>query len=1176
MSIDHNNPTFQAFAYNNNRTAWRPIGFPVIMVVPRRKDVIGAPIANSQVFNVKIIIENVPREARVAGHDNIGLLYPDEELYVETLSSQDLGDRVIDVSNLDVYRDGQIVDNPQTGDIIHYTTSTGTQGTIEYITGAMYYDLSDIAIEVETLPSDNYNLVYQAEYFTRVVSKDARQDLLCIDVSSTSLAILRLPIQHPGSVMDEFYRHTPPPYLTNAKRSLDTTVDLYRPLTDVLQDVADEQLLMESINYVFDTPAEAIPYLSQLLGWDLPYFPRSLDDLRKAVLRRTVEFQNLKGSRRAIINLFRLFGFEILISNLWWSSDGEILIRPTESLPPEYKDEEIDIVQKSQTDAILANWSEDSFGEFQVHLLYRPQVKTTIDDFTALRDGGDVRITTYLVKTNSDGYTELTNIVNELKNQPDNSIDLLGRMNGRNIQGRSIITISGKFGEAIAEWAIGAVPITKNSVVLDRDANVLTLSFTGVVDNNETIFVFADYERQQLVIPDVLTDLQSNRFDLTVVTEDLQELADPVVLEFAIEFLYRLKAFHSLLRVIRQRIDLTETYEVTDLCVGGDVIQWYDTDIGRLQVPPAIIPDIPGTIDDCTKLDPEALGYKPSDLILRNKKLENLAQELQAWANLDNRKDVSGDTRLAPLPPVPGREAFFYTRYGQDRIVPGYENNWGTEYGPDPNSNQEETGITQLAPQDYILDGQYNTTGPDAVTNSDSSEYSSFIREYRKVPQPWIILDDKTDYCYKGRVEDELLYRLGNLNNESYRCRPCKLGLGSGVYYIMPSRSKKAAPGNRNRLPGSMSNKIRFTGNAPEENLEFYSTGLQSTYLKASYNEALPSKQNSLLGRFYQNYDQPEPETLHYTNRPIITLDQRYQLALQRPELDIQKADLHLPGCRFPMINALTNDYISTVYKARPWDDLHSTFCGPREICLNNDPTMLNVHKIVGTDGNEYLVYDDEPYTALGNGLTPDIPSLGSHALLTGSEFTADEAIHKIYACSDDSPYVELDQLCACPSDDSTINVDTPVFSSYQSCDTGGYTDFMAGYGCVKGYQSYTTPSDPLDYVCVENGTEECNLKTDLLGIPTGGLGNYLISLSSGILITTGYRLDCGCSLVGCGETELPSAFCSLSDYYDQDGELDTNCDHYVVERNMVLEENVGGCSIRLDGSIPTLMEITF
>ena len=106
---------------------------------------------------------------------------------------------------------------------------------------------------------------------------------------------------------------------------------------------------------------------------------------------------------------------------------------------------------------------------------------------------------------------------------------------------------------------------------------------------------------------------------------------------------------------------------------------------------------------------------------------------------------------------------------------------------------------------------------------------------------------------------------------------------------------------------------------------------------------------------------------------------------------------LHLPGCRFARMNALEEDFTSTTWRARPWDDPHSTFCGPKYVCGDNEPTQLNVTKIVGTDGNEYLVFDDVPYTAAGNGLTPDITSLGDHSLGTNALFGDDDVVHSVY-----------------------------------------------------------------------------------------------------------------------------------------------------------------------------------
>lgn len=253
----------------------------------------------------------------------------------------------------------------------------------------------------------------------------------------------------------------------------------------------------------------------------------------------------------------------------------------------------------------------------------------------------------------------------------------------------------------------------------------------------------------------------------------------------------------------------------------------------------------------------------------------------------------------------------------------------------------------------------------------------------------------------------------------------------------MPSRSQKAGPGNRERTPGSMSNKLRFTGNAAEENLRHYLSGEQADYLTASYDTSLPVKNNSWLGRLYQGYDTPEPETLHYTNRYLQSADQRYQLALLRPSVNVELQTLHLPGCRFPLLNALENDFTHSTYRARPWDDKYSTFCGPEGICGTEDPTMLNVTKVIGTDDNEFLVYDDVAYSVDGNNLVPDIPSLDNHTLSGNESFDEDDVIQAIYSDrADDNPYMTMDQLCDYENYDIALETTEPLFTSHADCDT--------------------------------------------------------------------------------------------------------------------------------------------
>src|SRR5262245_4242361 len=107
---DRHTPTFLLFPTNNNRTAWRPIGQPVILVVPHRRGFDGGPLSDSGVFNVRIYIEDVPQEARVAGPDHIGQRFPDRELYATTVDSLELSERRISPSDYTITRGGEEVE----------------------------------------------------------------------------------------------------------------------------------------------------------------------------------------------------------------------------------------------------------------------------------------------------------------------------------------------------------------------------------------------------------------------------------------------------------------------------------------------------------------------------------------------------------------------------------------------------------------------------------------------------------------------------------------------------------------------------------------------------------------------------------------------------------------------------------------------------------------------------------------------------------------------------------------------------------------------------------------------------------------------------------------------------------------------------------------------------------
>lgn len=1178
MAIDQHNPSFVLFPVNNNRTAWRPFGLPMILVVPHKRDAGGVALANAQVSEVRIYIEDVPREARVAGHQNIGRRFPDRELYAENVDSLELADRLLNLQSLTYFRAGEEIEyaDVRHGDTIRYTTATGIASELTYLSGADYYDLSDLLIDVELLPSDLYNLVYEARYYRRVVSQDGRSDFLCIDSGTQALAIHKFQIDHPGRVLEEFYRLTPPPYLTNASKAQDTTVGLYRPFTDLLQDVADEQTLLERVNWVFEAPAEAIPYLSALLGWDIPYFPDSLDQLRRAVLRRTVEFQRLKGSRRAIVNIFRLFGFEVLISSLWWSADGRRLIRPDQSLPLEYQDQTITTVEVDQVDLVLDGHAVTDFTPLQIPLLFRPQEKSGLDAFTALRDGGQILLTVYVVEDGGDAQVALDGITAAIKADPtgygigaDCVEDADGyifpqavtdAMAGKELRGYSQIQMAGRLGDPVDETLVGPdIPVKSSGVSFNRETNVLNLTFNGLVQYR--VYGFVTYRRYEFSVPDVLAELQSNRFDLQVLTPALDQFADPTTLEFAVQFLYKLKAFHSLLNVIRTRAELTETYEVTTLCVGGEYAQRFDTDIGRLQVAPAIIPQV-GDEGDCALLDPRTLGYKDADLLLRLRKLTNLPEEHAAWKALDDRESGTG-TRVTPNQPA-DRDQCRYNPFGQDRIaVQARIEARDTQTGPGPLANSLGSGppaSPDVSPQDQ--------EGQSTSTNSDSSGYGSFTREYTEPPEPICDLDNITDYCYKGRVEDELLYRPTIKAQELAGLRAPVLSMGQGVYWTYPAYSKIARPGVGRRDSRGLTNRIRFSGGARAGSVQHYRTGHQGTYLGLDPHQRLPAKNNSLLGRLYRDYGTPGvgAETLHFTNRlgdPIV--DQRYQLALQRPALGIQVPTMHLPGCRFPLLNKLKDDYSSADYDARPWD---FNPCGPKGVC-GRDPTYLNFSMTVGDDGNETLSFDQQPYQVLGNNLDADIPTAGDHTLVTSASFADTDVIHKVYMeDATANPAVELDNVCDFDSAvaDGAVETTEPLFSSYANCETDPtrYRDYADGYPCLSGFQDYEAEEN--EYADVLEG----------LGVPANSESDtqVLFLLSSGVRDgTRGWRLDGGCTVLSCTETAASDTLCALDSYLNPDGEYDFSPDHLELDVRMKLEESFTAELTQLDGAIPTLME---
>lgn len=1148
--IDRNQVSFYLFPVNNNRTAWRPIGLPIMMVVPRRKIYTSTyqyiQVENSDVQNVSIYIENVAQDAYVVGQDHIlkdgsQLRYPAREQYRIVLSDFDLKQLLLSNEVLN-FKDpaGNPVEFEDVvpGDFFEYTMSTGVTETIPYFKDADYYDLSSFKIEVEILPPNYYNLVYSAEFYYRTTD-NSDSSFLCLQDQVLTTATFRFGIDHPGHVMHEMYRLTPQPYLTDASKAHDTTVDFYRPFSDIINDVYDEQALLGSINWVNKTPLEFIPYVAYIIGWELPYFPqtqgaKSLDAIRRAITRSAVYFQNIKGSYRALSELFEIFGLTAYAERLYYSNDGSKLIRPNETLPDKYATDFIKATVVGQVD-LLTNVIRTTEGtqvyggfkasdaankilrpstnelvgaklEIDTNLLFTPTATLKINNTDIIGNSNELTILAYSVTNDSAADLYLQSINAEVwANPTDFDQDLILTASSilasskiypvgtdgqdlEGLKGKSEIRLSGTLGRVVASrHYYKGIPDALNSplndeATYDTHTNKISLTYNGYVDADTTVYVYALYTRTELDLPSQLNDLQSPFFDMQVITKGIDQQVDPKTLSFALTFLRKVQAFHSIVNLIRTSAELSETYEVNDLSIGGGSAQRGDTDIGRLQVPQAIIPQV-----GCG--DPISLGYKPTDINLRLKKLSNLSDEHTSQFLLNGRLDEDINSRIAPLKADKTSPTGEYAEYNQNIIKQGRTEEIQTVLHPNPNANSQAYGTQVNLPLSAKHD-TINSQVESASTNRDSSSFGSFTIEKRAKPTPAVYpLDNISDYSYRGRVDDAILYRL-NLDQAENIVIGTVLKIGTGVYYTFPKISRKLSPNH-------------YSSGAKKSYEEYYITGKNRDYFTTNTD-------GSYLSRLLRAYKTDGHDTIHFTNRPCsYNPDAKANQAYQRPSINIEKPTMHLPGCRFPVIGRMENDYTTDNITARPWDDAFNN-------C--NDKSRLNA---ILSDDKESLVYDDVSYVSHGNGKIADILNLGYNQTLdAGVEYTSDDVIHAVYCKSASSLYVTLDQVD--DSGPSTINTSSPLFSSAVPCSTD-FVDYSDGYKASYGVISHNYYSES-DYGDVFSGL-------DLLDSGTVS-GSFLFTLSSGILSETGKRLDIGSTVAPC-ETQNYVPFNVLKPYSD-------------------------------------------
>lgn len=1118
---NHSRAEFLLFPINDNCTAWRPVGFPVVLVVPGRRDSQGRVIAESSATGLRIAIENVPQYALVAGHDHVGLRVPDGELYAISLTPYQLENYLVDLSGLDFTNAaGDVIDRSEAtnGDSFTYTTATGTRETVEYRSDADYYDLSTLTIATDGLKPGHYVLSYQLRYFPRAV---ADSFIGCIDTTKTALAEKRIDINHPGEALEALCRLVPYQYFTNARRDQDNTIAFLRPLATVLQDLYDEQKLLRTLNLVHVIQSEFIPYLSYLLGWTVPYFPASVDRLRRATLRSLVRLQLIKGSRIALIELFKLFGFDIYIRRLWYDSTGAGFILPNQDLDNTATVDRIDIVEYDRLDPI-AVVSTGGFVTIAANLLDRPKRVSGIDPYTALADSANVTVIAILAETDA-AITDLDAIVADISTNPEAYDPTLTITDSGLLRAPVLdaviaahdcqfacvlLTAAGR--QETIESALS--PIAANSCVYDTENNQLSLSSGLHLDDTTTLYVFAAYRSVRDVAPAHLAYKFSNRFNLQILTRADQQTPTSDVLDFLIDFVHVAKAFHSILNAVEYRTDLADAYLVTDHCVGADITQRYDVDAGKQQVPPAIIPTEPS--DTCLNVDPRDLGYKVTDLVYRERLLTSLAAEYLAALDLDGRDvDTALNSLVSQLEPT--GQFCAYTRYWQDRIYSRAADVYTDVTSPQVAAGSQATNHQSNLRLHPLLTGQTTSTDRDSGVLMVANQQSDGA-QIQACDAP------TADYCYAGRVQADSLITQLLTSADCYRPKPADIDYGAGAYWTFTT--KPHIRGVQRPL-NSRTNHTTYSGVRYFDFIDRPNDCRAQCQISGyDFTHPLNRLTNSFLGRLVRAYHHSDPEALHYSSD---TTPAEYyanvNAAWQRPGLDISVTTMHLPGCRF-ISGGLTTDYISADWAAKPWDDPYSIVC---------DPTWLNAAL---TADESALVYDIAVFIATANGRRQDIPSYGDH----GSTV---EATHSVYQTAGPGhPAVTLDLVELV--EPGTLATTAPLFPSAIPTN-GSYLDYVDGYAASSG----AIPWEGVDYADGRAYTAEL---VEALGIPPARVGTGLTArflYGSGIRDDQARRYDCG-------RLSTPGSAVTLLDQPAQRLEVDSLEMDHAIELTEVIDSD--------------------
>ena len=1108
---DRFQPSLSLLPIQNARTAFKPVRLPVILTVPFSRDPITRTrLANAEPTSLRFFIAEAPGSAKVAGFENRGLLIPPLDRFSKRVLNIELADVRIDIEGrrfFDAEGEEKQFAQAKEGDTFEYqllagqTSGRGVIERIPFFPDAEYFDLSPFALStVELTPPGKYRFVWEVKFSRRVVSP--LEEFLCI-ADEEEVDRLSIVFEHPGKILKQMLDNTPSLYFAkDTTIDNDPLLDFYRPFADTLEDVADEQKLLFGLNFVDRIPAQLIPYLAFLVGIELPFFPGATDNMRRAMLRNARRLQSIRGSKRVLTELFSIFGFTIDIINLWFSRDGNRLIAPGERSEI---DPEIGLEDVCHLEPLLLRFEKSGFGQVTIPLLKNLTFPVTVDSF--------------IVRKGSPAADRLEEIAQSLEADIDAldlsrcSKDIAGALLHPDLS--AILKLEGviDFGKVLITDdkasivdAIGVQPLNDTGIKVDKLLNTISLTFDRFLDlKNSQLYAFSLYDTKNIIVPPELLDFRSNRFDVELLSKIGEEVTSQL-LDFLIRFLFKLKAFHSLLRKIIITTEVADIYNVIDFCVGSTQAEAPCTDLGELQTLPPVIPIITDPDECATDV---TRGFKPEDLSLRAQILALLKEEHDAWRSLDDKIKPVTDPVLASLSriaiPEPDPAPCAFTKFGQDRVA--------DIRIPDGNI----PGCTEESRKDFdhIEDNRQKICDPQPIPN-----------------------------CFTGRVGQELETALVLTNIERVRCKPCTPMLGRGFYWLQNLQSNLSPTTN---------------------SLDFFDRGNLADGLLGS---ALSRVLAYDVRLHYSDRDSPDEEFSspdHFT-------------ALSRPSLEIERDNLFIPGHRFVSLRNLKEDYINIDLRLKPWDPLANQRC-PADIVIDLNPRLVE-----DTTGEEFLVFDDHPYEALGNGLEADIPLLGTHAGLTTS------VARSVFTTVEDRPEIEFDQLTV-TEDESICTID-PIFKSATEgpCDPGSFggtdatfADFIDGYPADVGFFE-------ADLETFDRGATDDDELRELIDLPddeTTDEPELLFNLCSGIRVKEpnpiarfheGLRLDCGCSKFESSDIPIKQRVidrCVSDKFLDDDGLFDSNCDQIVIDRNMILNEAFGACSIPLDGTIPSLLTVS-